>query len=174
MRRPPFRGVAAAALLAIAGAGWYAVSLRNRAAQGPARIPAPLEFTFGDAEGGEVRLADIGGAPIIVYVWASWCPRCREGLEDLAALRREFGEAVRIVALNRAESMETTARFRGISGTATGTIFLSDPDDAYYRAIGGFAMPETLFVDRGGMIRFHKRGPMEREEFRRRIEELLH
>ena len=34
-------------------------------------------------------------------------------------------------------------------------------------------MPETMFVDRAGMIRFHTRGPQSREELRRRTEDLL-
>jgi len=51
-------------------------------------------------------------------------------------------------------------------------IFLLDPKDTFYKSIGGFAMPETLFVNSDGTINFHKRGPMRAEEIRQRVSEL--
>ncbi|MEK7541276.1 MAG: TlpA disulfide reductase family protein [Patescibacteria group bacterium] len=131
------------------------------------------QFVLKDREGKEVRQADFAGTPVLIYVWASWCPQCAEGLQDLAVMKKEFGDAISVVAINRAESHDVAAPAGAIPGAATGTVFLLDPDDTYYRAIGGFAMPETMFVDRAGMIRFHTRGPQSREELRRRTEDLL-
>lgn len=39
--------------------------------------------------------------------------------------------------------------------------------------IGGFLMPETIFVDSGGHIVFHKRGPMTLEEMRETVKKYL-
>lgn len=206
--KPTSRGIliGAAAFLVFAGAGFYFVLSRQSGDEDSAYdVRAAPDFSFKDTEGRDVRLRDFRGTPLLVYVWASWCARCPEGLHALGSLQKEFGGAVAVVAINRAESSETVARFRTLSGSnetqgrgimgtssmlstpleigsltgstsrniGSGTAFLLDPEDAYYRAIGGFAMPEILFVDRDGTIRSHKRGPMEREEFRRRVEDLV-
>lgn len=174
--RPASRSIliGAVAFLVFALAGFYFVLSRQSGDEGSAYdVRAAPEFALKDADGRDVRLADFRGRPLIIYVWASWCPRCPEGLQALVSLREEFGGAVAIAAINRAESPETARRFNAAGVHATGTALLRDPDDAYYRAIGGFAMPETLFVDSDGTIVFHKRGPMGMEEFRRRVEDLL-
>lgn len=137
-----------------------------------AAVLAP-QFALKDYGAGEVHQHDFLGTPALIYVWASWCPLCTEGLENLAAMKKEFGGAIAVVAINREESRDVAVRASARSHTATGTIFLLDPDDTYYRAIGGFSMPETIFVDRTGMIIFHTRGPLQKEEIRRRIHALI-
>lgn len=176
MRRTP-RAAAlwAAAALVIAAAFLYAVSALRRdivVTEGVEPRPLP-QFALTTYEGEEVTQKEFFGKPALIFVWASWCSFCVEGLADLTEIKREFGDAVAVVAINRAESPETARRFSASAGMATGIIFLLDPDDVYYRAIGGFAMPEMIFAPRAGMIRFHKRGPMEREELRRRIWDLM-
>jgi thiol-disulfide isomerase/thioredoxin len=131
------------------------------------------DLTFTDYEGREVRLSDLRGKALLVNAWAAWCPFCKEELKDFAAIRTEFGDRVVIVAVDRAEPPDTAKRFSDEFGVSGDLIFLLDPGDTFYRAIGGFSMPETIFVDRNGLIRFHKRGPMKQEEIRRRIEDLL-
>jgi len=133
-------------------------------------VPA---FALKDYEGNEVRESDLRGKPAVIMVWASWCPFCAEQIAHLDAVKREFGDAIMIVAINRAESLAHAMQGNALPEKAAGTIFLLDPDDAYYRAIGGFAMPEMLFIDRDGRVVLHKRSPQSREALRRRIEDLL-
>lgn len=138
----------------------------------PAERPLP-ELTLEDFSGEEVRLADFKGNPLVVNAWAAWCPFCVKELADFALAQREFGERVVIIAVDRAEPAETAKRFVEGLGVAKGLRFLLDPEDAFYRAIGGFSMPETVFVDREGVIRIHKRGPMEINEIRDKIRSIL-
>ena len=39
--------------------------------------------------------------------------------------------------------------------------------------IGGFSMPETIFIDSDGVTKDHKRGPMEKEEIIQRAQVIL-
>jgi hypothetical protein len=52
-------------------------------------------------------------------------------------------------------------------------VLLLDPADSFYQSIGGFSMSETVFVDKDGFIREHKRGPMDVQEMRERIQKIL-
>ena len=164
----------AACLVATAVAFYIVVWWRNDSGtMDSAELQRAPEFSLKNYGGKEITHADILGKPVLIHVWASWCPFCREELEHLSEIKKEFGEAISIVAINRAEPLDIAAYASERKRVATGTVFLLDPDDTYYRAIGGFAMPETIFADRDGNIIFHKRGPQSREELRRLMEDLL-
>ncbi|MEK7108566.1 MAG: TlpA disulfide reductase family protein [Patescibacteria group bacterium] len=127
------------------------------------------DFRLQDYNSKTVRLADFAGKPVVVNSWAAWCPFCRQELVDFATVKREFGDRIEIIAIDRAESLETAKRYTDELGVTGDLVFLLDPGDSFYQSIGGFSMPETIFVDAAGQIVFHKRGPMEADEVRRRI-----
>ncbi len=162
-------------VLLVGGLGSW-LALRGRSGPGPAPKaeprPAP-EFALKDYERREVKLSDFRGKVVLVNSWAAWCPFCKEELKDFAAVQEEFGGRIAIIAVDRGEPLEIAKRYSDDLGVSGNLVFLLDPDDSFYKSIGGFSMPETIFVDEDGFIRFHKRGPMSREEIRRRIEDLL-
>lgn len=163
-----------AGILIVAALGGWLV-LRDREAAAPPQVerrPAQ-EFILNDYEGREVKLSDFRGKAVLVNAWAAWCPFCKEELKDFAAVQKEFGDRIAIIAVDRAEPAEAAKKYSDDLGVTDDLVFLLDPDDSFYQSIGGFSMPETVFVDREGFIRHHKRGPMPREEIRRRIEDLL-
>lgn len=134
--------------------------------------PAP-DFSLKDYNGQTVSLSDFRGKALVVNAWAAWCPFCVRELEDFATAQKEFGDKVVIVAIDRAESLEVAKKFTNDLGVSEDLIFLLDPADSFYQSIGGFSMPETIFVDRNGNIVHHKRGPMSLEEIRERIQKIL-
>ncbi len=129
------------------------------------------EVSFLDYSGREVKLADFRGKATIINSWASWCPFCKEELRNLAIIQKEFEDKITIVAINRAEPLEIAKSYADSLGLTEKVVFLLDPADSFYRSMGGFSMPETIFVDKDGFIRDHKRGPMGPEEMRRRVED---
>ncbi len=130
--------------------------------------PVP-NLAFADYEGRRVALADFRGKPAVINTWASWCPFCVDEISDFAALQEEFGDKMAVILINRAESSETAKKFSDQIGVTGRITLLLDPSDSFYRAIGGFSMPETILVDENGFIKDHKRGPMSLEEMRRRV-----
>lgn len=146
----------------------------------PKMIGSPVpDIMLKDQEGQEVFLSDFRGKPLVIYLWATWCPLCKDELRNVMVLHKEFSghdEAeVVFFAINRGESPELVAQVaRELRIDATSTLMmLRDRDDELYRRIKGFAMPETLFIDRNGLIRGHTRGSVTPEELRRRIRDLL-
>jgi len=163
----------AAALVIIGGVYFASRSGGDALPASRVRVPPAPDLTLHDYDGREVKFSDFRGRAILINAWAAWCPFCREELKDFAAIQKEFSDQMVMIAVDRAEPRDTAKKFSDELGVSDDLIFLLDPDDTFYRAIGGFSMPETIFVDREGLVRFHKRGPMKREEIRRRIEDLL-
>lgn len=124
-------------------------------------------------QGGEVRLSDFRGKFLLVNTWASWCPFCLKELPDFISLKKEYGDDFMILAVNRGEKSEIVKKYTEDLKLGNTLTVLLDPNDALYKEIGGFSMPETIFVDTEGMIREHKRGPMTLEEMRRRIKDVF-
>lgn len=131
------------------------------------------DFRLKNYEGSEVVLADFVGKNIILNSWAVWCPFCVEELKDFVKLEKELGDKITIVAIDRAESLTTAKGYTDDLGVTEELVFLLDPGDSFYRSIGGFSMPETLFVDGSGNILLHKRGPMKLDEMRENAKQLF-
>jgi len=128
-----------------------------------------LEFT--DYAGTTVTLGDFAGTPLVINSWAAWCPFCRKELPDFARIQKEFGDTIIIIAIDRVESLSTAKKYSDDLGVTDDFLFLLDPSDSFYRAIGGFSMPETIFISADGALKDHKRGVMTIEEIRRRVKD---
>lgn len=131
------------------------------------------DIVLQDYNGREVKLSDFRGRLLIFVSWATWCRICMEELADLAAVKKEFEGKLEVVAINRAEVQETVRKNYSELDVSDSMLFLLDFTDSFYQFLGGFSMPETIFVDKDGFIKFHKRGPMGLEEIRRRIQNVF-
>ena len=133
---------------------------------------APL-FALPDFDGNIVSLSDSVGKVRVVNSWAAWCPFCVKELGDFAQLQEAFPDEIVVIAINRAESFNTAKKFADEFEVTNRMTMLLDKDDSFYQSIGGFSMPETLFIDGEGNIRIHKRGPMKFEEMKEKVESII-
>lgn len=131
------------------------------------------QITLADYEDNSKSLGDWSGKMLVVNSWAVWCPFCVKELPDFAALQKAFPDEITVIAIDRAESLEKVRGFTDGLGISEDMIFLMDRKDDFYKAIGGFSMPETVFIDKDGTVVFHKRGPMTFEEMKDQVEKLL-
>ena len=126
-----------------------------------------------DYEGNAVSLADYRGKPLVINSWAVWCPFCRNELPDFAALQEEFGDTLTVIAIDRQEPLQKAKAYTDELALTNRMLFLLDSSDSFYRAIGGFSMPETIFVNGNGEIVVHKRGPMDLAEMREHANKII-
>lgn len=132
------------------------------------------ELVLEDYDGNEVGLSDFKRKLLVVHTWASWCPYCGEELQHLQQLKERYGDDITILAVNRAEPEAEAKAFTAQWGIDTSKIeILLDTDDAFYKSIEGYAMPETVFINARGGIVHHQRGPMRLEEVTEKIDMLL-
>ncbi|MDA2922450.1 TlpA family protein disulfide reductase [Patescibacteria group bacterium AH-259-L07] len=139
------------------------------------QLPSPKapDFSLEDYNGNIVTLADFSGKLLVINSWAVWCPFCVKELQDFAKLQQEFGNTITIIAIDRAEPLNLQKQYTDDLGVTNILVFLLDPQDSFYRSIGGFSMPETIFVDSDSTIVFHKRGPMSLEEMRQKVKDVF-
>lgn len=115
--------------------------------------------------------ASLRGSPSVVNFWATWCPFCVEEMPALEQVHQELGGKVRFIGVNL---QDDPAKARVLAEETGATYELVvDADGSFFRAVGGTGMPTTLFVDRDGVIQLRHAGPLQTDELRRFIHELL-
>lgn len=124
-------------------------------------------------DGTDVELSTFKRKLLLVHVWASWCPYCGEELQNLARLQDIYGDDIQIIAVNRAESLAEAKAFTDPLQIPDSIALLLDPEDAFFKDIGGYAMPETIFINEKGEVLFHQRGPMKLPEVSERVKLML-
>lgn len=149
-------------MLALIGAGVYAYRVWRDSQLPPAFKSSP-GFTLYDYQGNEVHLSDYTDHTIVAHSWASWCVYCAAELQNLAALKAQYGDSIVVVAVNRAEPALIAKEFTD-KLDLPGVLLLLDPSDAFYKQNQGYAMPETIGLKSNGDIIFHQHGPLKAEE----------
>jgi len=90
------------------------------------------------------------GKPIVVNLWATWCPPCRLELPFLlAAQRQEPG--ITFVFVDQGEDATTVGRYLSGEQLALANVLL-DMGSKLGREIGSNGLPVTLFYDSTGRI----------------------
>ncbi|MDP1928170.1 MAG: TlpA disulfide reductase family protein [Thiobacillus sp.] len=141
LRKPLLQGLAAGALV------WGALFGALRTTEPPALPTLSLTTLAGDP----VKLAALAdGKPMVVNLWASWCPPCRREMPVLAAAQqRETG--VRFVFVNQGEDGATAQRYLSAGRLGLANVLL-DPAAALGPEVGSGALPTTLFYDAHGWL----------------------
>lgn len=133
--------------------------------------PAPdLELTtFG---GQAIRFSSLRGQVVVINFWASWCIPCRQEAPILEATWRTYRErGVVFIGVDYLDTeREALAYMQKFDLTYPNGPDLGTRIAQAYRIQG---VPETFFVDRGGMLRGVHIGPISEQVLVGRIEALL-
>lgn len=117
-----------------------------------ARLGKPVpEFRLPSLLGGrELTVADLRGKPVVLNVWASWCPSCRE---EQPALLRLSQSGVPVWGLNYKDDPADAQRWLASLGNPFVEI-ISDLDGNLGLDLGVYGAPETYLIDAKGQVRF--------------------
>lgn len=124
-------------------------------AQGKTEGIAP-DFEMKDLEGNTVKLSDFEGENIYIKYWASWCPICLGGLEDVNILSGEelnFKVFTIVGADYKGEKSAEDFKewFAGVENTENITVLL-DEKGAYTAATGVGGYPTSEWIDKKGKV----------------------
>jgi len=178
-RRPTFDannllGLAFAGLIIVAVVILVRYGLFDRGApEGPAILSkeAP-DFTLDLFGGGTFTLSERSNQPVLVSIWASWCPYCRDELPTFEKVWRDYRErGVAFVGVNvRDNDHDATAVLETFDVS-----YPNGPDrgDEIYEAYEVTGVPEVFFIDRDGIVVRKFIGPVTEVQLMTFIDELL-
>ena len=134
----------------------------------PSRIVRPLQegrpapdFTFPDLDGRKVSLSDFRGKVVLVNIWATWCPPCRDEMPSMQKLYDRFkGEDFELLAVSiDAEGHKAVAPFmRKMNLTFPALLDPKEKIRGLYKITG---VPESFIIDKNGILVQRIIGPLD-------------
>jgi thiol-disulfide isomerase/thioredoxin len=141
VRKPMVLGLAAGAF--VWGGTFTAISMMQNTT-----LPNVPLTTLAGEPADLARLA--AGKPLVVNMWATWCPPCRRELPTLAAAQKQEA-GVRFVFADQGEDARTVQRYLSAASLELDNVLL-DAGARMGRAVGSGGLPTTLFYDANGRL----------------------
>lgn len=120
------------------------------------------ELAFEDSDGTARSLADFRGKAILLNIWATWCPPCREEMPALDRLQAKLGGPdfqVLPLSIDRS-GLDAVRPFFTEIGIENLNIYVDQPAVAM-KAVGVLGLPTTLLIDSSGREVRRWAGPKE-------------
>lgn len=114
--------------------------------------PVPLlSPPFSDGEGRNLNLSDFAGRVVLLNIWATWCPPCREEMPALDDLQRKLGGPDFVVVPISIDSggIDVARDFYRETGIRDLGLYWGE-DVRVQLAFAVFGLPTTLLIDREG------------------------
>ncbi len=127
--------------------------------QGGSELSAPYkgfyapEFTLGTPQGETVSLSEFQGHPILIFLWASWCPVCKVTLPGLQAVYEDYAqEGFEILAVNMTfqDTLSTAQAYFQSQGITFP--MLLDKTGSVAEAYQIHALPTSVLIGRDGKV----------------------
>ncbi|MBK0034925.1 DsbE family thiol:disulfide interchange protein [Erwinia sp. S43] len=150
---------------------------RNANGDDPTRLESALvgkpvpEFRLESLElPGKVydRSVLLTGQPLLLNVWATWCPTCRAEHQYLNTLATQ---GVRVVGLNYKDDRLKAVNWLNTLGNPY-ILSLYDGDGMLGLDLGVYGAPETFLIDGRGIIRYRHAGDMNEQVWRDELKPL--
>lgn len=137
-------------ILASVSAGltiWLALAAALDLSRESRSIP---DVTLTDLSGRSVNVRSLSGKPMVINLWATWCPPCRR---EMPVLRdaQQANPDVTFVFANQRESAEAVRAYLESEGLELRNVLL-DPAGAFPRHAGSPGLPTTLFYNGSGTL----------------------
>lgn len=129
-----------------------------------------------DLEGLPVALSDFAGNPVLLNLWATWCPPCRAETPFLQSLHAAHeGEGLRVVGVTVDSEIARQAVDEFLADAGVEYAQWLDPDMVSMDTYGVIGLPVTFLLDREGIVRFARMGPVSESDpvFEAALEEIL-
>ncbi len=117
-----------------------------------------------------MELEDYVGKPLVVNLWATWCPPCRREMPVLAEAQRDNPELT-ILFVNQGEGQGVVNQYLEAEALGLDNVLL-DSSGRLGQHVGSMALPSTLFYDAEGRQVGSHLGELSRASLARALEVL--
>jgi cytochrome c biogenesis protein CcmG/thiol:disulfide interchange protein DsbE len=147
---------------------WHGLSLNPREVPSPLiDKPAPsFQLARLDQPAKAVSEKDLRGQVWLLNVWASWCVSCMDGHPVLLDFSKR--NVVPIYGLNYKDKRDAALAWLTQHGNPY-AVSLSDPEGRVGIDYGVYGVPETYVIDKAGVIRYKRIGPVTQEVLAEKI-----
>ena len=135
----------------------------------PGRLARDFEASGTDVEATRFRLSALRGRPLVINFWATWCTSCSAEMPVLEEQRRAHeADGLVIVAVNVGEGLNAARRFIDRLDLFEFAVAM-DPSLAIADAYGIRGLPQSVFVDRNGIVQAIYQGQLDNETMERYV-----
>ncbi|MCO6388516.1 TlpA disulfide reductase family protein [Aliihoeflea sp. 40Bstr573] len=145
---------------------WNAASLLTSGVD-PVPLPGnPLQTLAGEA----VSLPELAGRPMVINLWATWCPPCRREMPMMANVAASSSD-VTFVFANQGEDASRIRRYLSQENLLLPNVLIDGLGELgrHYSAPG---LPATLFVGEDGRLVDIQLGEVSREALLQKLDDL--
>ena len=137
-----------------------------------ASFPAP-ELILSDTHGVSRSLADYRGQVVLVNLWATWCPPCKEEMPTLQAYYNEYeNDGFVIIAINDGDPTADVLKFVSDYNLSF-PVWLDPTYIATEEAFKTLNLPSSFVIDRNGTTRLMWVGAISRRMLEEHVTPLI-
>ncbi|HXG24909.1 MAG TPA: TlpA disulfide reductase family protein [Chthonomonadales bacterium] len=161
----------------IAGSAYFILQDRP-ALSAPSTVPVQVNFaapelTLKDTYGVTHSLADYRGQVVLVNLWATWCPPCKEEMPILQAFYKKHArDGFVIIAVNDGDPEADVLQFVE-DYELTFPVWLDPTYIATERAFKTLNLPSSFVIDRNGTVRLMWVGGISRRMLEKHVTPLI-
>lgn len=126
------------------------------------------DMVLRDANGESVQLSSYQGGPLVINLWATWCPPCRREMPVLQKAQTQ-NQDVTFLFVNQGESMQSVSTFLETQGLNLNNV-LFDSSGQLGQKVGSMALPTTLFYSPQGRLLSSHLGELSEASLARALE----
>lgn len=128
------------------------------------------DLSLRNASGESVALHSYRGTPLVINIWATWCPPCRREMPVLQQAQSDYPD-VTFLFVNQGETPESVSTFLATTGLSLKHV-LFDGSGQLAQRVGSMALPTTLFYNAEGRLVGSHLGELSRASLHNALEPL--
>ena len=144
---------------------WLLASLSSNLYEKGTQLP---DMVLRNANGESVQLGSYKGGPLVINLWATWCPPCRREMPVLQNAQHQH-ENVTFLFVNQGESMQSVSTFLETQGLNLSNV-LFDSGGQLGQKVGSMALPTTPFYNADGRLLASHLGELSEASLARALE----
>jgi len=114
------------------------------------------------------RLSELRGKVVLVNLWATWCPPCRQEMPDINRLQQAYSDRGLVVVTVSSEERGSLLEFAAAHPLATLNVYATRLG---WLDVGG--RPLSVVIDRGGVVRECVIGARSYADFEQKVKKYL-
>lgn len=127
-----------------------------------------IDFELKDMNGKTHKLSDYKGQTVVINFFATWCQPCIDEAPELEAFNSEYKDA-QLIVIAKGESSKRMKKY--ISEADSKLFYLLDTKEDVSKEYSVIGQPETIIINKDGVIVERFTGPTTKENLIQLIEE---